>query len=57
MNDTILRHMIAAFATAVALLAYFSGYWSAKNGWWWTAFGLAVIYIAMYKFVNSKTQH
>ena len=53
MNDNAIRHMVAFLATTVAFLSYFSGYQSGKMGWWWTAFGLVVIYGGVYKIIHK----
>ncbi|MCX6779748.1 MAG: hypothetical protein NT034_01030 [Candidatus Magasanikbacteria bacterium] len=47
------RHLVAFLATAVATLAYISGYASGTHGWWWTAFGLAIIYGGVYKIIDA----
>ncbi|KKQ28194.1 MAG: hypothetical protein US42_C0001G0045 [Candidatus Magasanikbacteria bacterium GW2011_GWC2_37_14] len=57
MTDSILRHLIASAATLVTFLAYISGYFSGKVGWWWTALGLIIIYVAMFKFVDAGGHH
>lgn len=57
MSDSLLRHLIAMAGTLVVLLAYFSGYWSGGRGWWWTGFGLIIIYVALYKFVSTGGHH
>lgn len=53
MSDTIVRHLVAAMATIVCALAYFAGYFSGPNGWWWTAFALVVVYGMIYKIVDA----
>lgn len=53
MGDNIIRHLVALSATIVCLLAFYSGYVSGKMGWWWTAFGLAIIYGGVYKLINK----
>lgn len=53
MNDNAIRHMIAFLATAVAGFAYFGGYVSSAHGWWWTSFGLLIIYGGVYKIVDK----
>lgn len=53
MNDTTIRHMIAILATLICAFAYYSGYVSAKFGWWWTVFGLLIIYGGVYALVNK----
>lgn len=57
MNDTILRHVIAFVATLVCLLAFYGGYVSGGYGWWWTGFGLLVVYGAVYKIVDAGGGH
>ncbi len=52
MNDTILRHVIAALATVVSLLAYTAGYFSGEYGWWWTVFAVLIVYGSVYKIVD-----
>ena len=47
------RHFVAFLATAVAGLAYISGYASGTHGWWWTAFGLAIIYGGVYRIIDN----
>ncbi len=53
MTDNILRHLVAICGTLVAGLAYFAGYWSSGHGWWWTVVGVAIIYVILYKLVNT----
>ncbi|MFA7653421.1 MAG: hypothetical protein WCX97_00035 [Candidatus Magasanikbacteria bacterium] len=53
MGDTILRHLVAFCATVICGLAYYSGYISGPHEMWWTAFGLIVIYGAVFKFVDK----
>lgn len=53
MGDTAIRHMVAALATIICLLAYYSGYISGGHGWWWTAFGLIIIYGGVYKLIDK----
>jgi hypothetical protein len=53
MNDTAMRHMVAAIATIICLMAYYSGYVSGIFGWWWTVFGLLVIYGGIYKILDK----
>lgn len=47
------RHLVAFLATAITALAYISGYFSGIHGWWWTFFGLAVIYGGVYKIIDA----
>ena len=53
MGDDIIRHIIAAVATIIVLVAYYSGYVSGQYGWWWTAFGALIIYGGIYKIINK----
>ena len=52
MTENFMRHLIAFCGMLICGLAYFSGYWSSNHGWWWTAFGLIVIYLAIYKYMD-----
>lgn len=54
MSENFIRHFISFMAVLVCALAYFSGYWSAGRGWWWTALGLGVIYILVYKLLKHS---
>lgn len=53
MNDSAVRHMIAFLATIVAGFAYWAGYISGGQGWWWTAFGLVIIYGGIYNIIDK----
>jgi len=53
MSENFIRHFIALIGMLICALAYFSGYWSAGQGWWWTSFGLVFIYVAIYKLMNG----
>lgn len=53
MNDTIVRHLVAALATIVTALAYFAGYISGGYGWWWTIFAVLIVYGIMYKLIDA----
>lgn len=44
MSENTLRHLVAACATAICVLAYFSGWISGQFGWWWTIFAMLVVY-------------
>lgn len=52
MNNAFVRHFISFCGALVALLAWYSGYVSGGNGWWWTAFGVLVIYLAIYTIIE-----
>lgn len=47
-----MRHLVAALATIICALAYFSGYFSGQSGWWWTVFGVFVIYGTIFKILD-----
>lgn len=53
MGDELIRHAVAFCVTALTGLAYFSGYVSGPHGWWWTVFGLVIVYGATFRFVNK----
>jgi hypothetical protein len=57
MTDNLIRHLVALSGTLVTALAYFSGYFSAGRGWWWTALWLILIYFALFKFVDAGGHH
>lgn len=44
---------MAIVATLVSAMAFFGGYIAGQYGWWWGAFGLIVVYGAIYKFVDA----
>lgn len=46
--------MVAMLTTLVALMAWISGYVSGAYGLWWTALGLIVVYIGVYKAINKE---
>lgn len=52
MSDKFIRHLISFTGMLVCLLAWWSGYASAQSGWWWTLFGVLIIYIIIYKLVE-----
>lgn len=53
MGDNLVRHLIAALAVAITLLAYYAGYVAGARGWWWPVFGVIIIYGGVYKLVNK----
>ena len=53
MTDVSIRHMVAILATLVCLMAYYSGYISGTLGWWWTVFGILIIYGVIYKLLGA----
>ena len=52
-SESGLRHLIAFFGTLVAVLAFWGGYASGVQGWWWTAFGLVIVYGGIYKIIDN----
>lgn len=52
MSDSFIRHLVSIAGTLVALLAFVSGYFSGDRGWWWVAFSVVIIYIAIYKLME-----
>ena len=52
-SESGLRHLIAFLGTFVVVLAYWGGYLSGVQGWWWTAFGLIVVYGGIYKIIDA----
>ncbi|MFH2018864.1 MAG: hypothetical protein ABII98_02635 [bacterium] len=53
MSDNFIRHMVAIIATIICLLAYYSGYVSGQNGWWWTSIAVVIIYGGVYKVIDK----
>ncbi|MBD3311167.1 MAG: hypothetical protein GF349_01565 [Candidatus Magasanikbacteria bacterium] len=53
MSDNFIRHLISFIGTLIVLLAYFSGYISGSNGWWWTAIGMLIFYVIVFKLVEA----
>jgi hypothetical protein len=54
MTDNSLRHTVAMLTTLVSLMAWISGYVSGAYGLWWTAVGLVVVYVSVYKIINKE---
>ena len=52
-SESGLRHLIAFLGTLVAGFAFWGGYVSGVQGWWWTAFGLLIIYGGIYKIIDA----
>jgi hypothetical protein len=44
MSENTLRHLVAICATLICAMAYYSGWVSSDFGWWWTIFGLLIVY-------------
>ena len=53
MSDNFMRHAVAFIATLICFFAWYSGYLSGGYGWWWTVFGLLVIYGGVYKAIHG----
>ncbi len=53
MSENAIRHIIALCGTLVGVLIYISGYVSGIERWWWTAFGLIILYIIIYQLVEA----
>jgi hypothetical protein len=44
--------LISLAVTIAVGLAWLSGYFSSLNGWWWTVFGIIIIYVIIYKLIE-----
>ena len=53
MSENFIRHLIAIFGTLTAVVIYWAGYSAGKNGWFWTIGGMVVVYIVIYKLVDT----
>ena len=53
MNDNAIRHLVAILATLITCLAFYAGYISGTFGWWWTVFGLVIVYGGVYKIIDK----
>jgi hypothetical protein len=45
--------MVAMLTTLATLAAWISGYVSGAYGLWWTAPGVVVVYVCVYKIINK----
>lgn len=52
-SESPIRHIIAFCATVFAVLVYLGGYFSGEQGWWWTIFGLAIVYGGIYNIIDA----
>jgi len=52
MSDTLIRHLIALIGTIVSGLIFWAAYYSGVNGWWFTVFGLFIVYFIVYALVE-----
>jgi len=53
MSETFIRHFIAVIGALIALAIFLGGYFSGQNGWWWSCFGVVVVYFIVYKLVHT----
>lgn len=52
MSDAFMRHLISLIGALVCLVVYWAGFMAGKTGWWWTMFGVVVIYVIIYKLIE-----
>ena len=52
MSDKFIRHLIAFIGTFVCLMAFWAGYQSGQEGWWWAGFAVVGIYMVLYKLID-----
>jgi hypothetical protein len=52
MDESFVRHAVSFIGTLVALLAFWAGYVSGGNGWWWAGFAVFIIYFAIYQLME-----
>lgn len=52
MSDNFIRHLVSIAITIIVGLAWLSGYFSSIHGWWWTFFGLIIVYVLIYKLID-----
>ena len=53
MSDNAIRHLVALCAAIICALAYYSGWISSQFGWWWTIFGLLIIYGGVFSIIKK----
>jgi len=53
MSDNAIRHLVALCAAIICALAYYSGWISSQFGWWWTIFGVLIIYGGVFRIVKK----
>ena len=53
MSENVLRHLIALVGTLICALAFLAGYASGGSGWWWTIFGVPIIYVLIVKSLGG----
>jgi len=49
MKDNPTRHFVAFIIAMIGLVAFVAGYFAAEFGWWWTGFGVLIIYGGVFK--------
>jgi len=47
-----MKHFISILAVLICGLAWWSGYISAGNKWWWTVIGVLVFYPIIYRLLD-----
>jgi len=52
MSDASIRYVIAFVVTLICFMAYYAGYISGQFNWWWTGFGLLIVFGGAYKLLN-----
>lgn len=52
MSDKFMRHFIAFVGAIISLIIFWAGFMAAQNGWWWSGFGVIVIYITIYMLIE-----
>ncbi len=53
MSDDFVRHIVAFCATLICVMAYYSGWVSSQSGWWWTVFGMFIIYGGIFSILKK----
>lgn len=46
-----MAHVISFLGTLAAFFIWIGGYFSGSKGWWWSVFGIAAVYLAIYKML------
>lgn len=46
-----MAHIISFMGMLAALLCWLGGYFSGARGWWFTAFGVIAVYVAIYQML------
>ena len=53
MSDNFIRHLVSLLAVLLCVVVYVAGYVSGMHSWWFTSFGLIVVYIITFKIVDA----